>query len=81
MISSFTADQQRHLRWLIEKGGSGYIDRYGRVVAGGEVRNQGTFVSWLKLLSYGHIAGSNDRIFVTDLGYAACGIHDRDKAA
>lgn len=63
-----TDTQLRNLRWLVQHGGSGYLDRYGRLVAGGEVGSQGSWVSWMNLLSKGCIAGGEGRITVTEYG-------------
>lgn len=65
---TLTDAQFRNLKWLYDKGGSGYIDRYGRVVAGGDVAPQGAYVAWLRMISEGLIAGDNGRIEVTPKG-------------
>ncbi len=62
-----TPEQEKWLDWLIEHGGSGYVDRYGRIVAGGSVSVQGASVSWMKLLAAGLISGRDGRIFATSL--------------
>lgn len=62
-------DAQRELyEWLRKQGGSGVIDRYGRVVAGGEVKPQGHFCSWLNLIANGQVAGKDGRLFIVQTG-------------
>ena len=65
---TLTEAQDRNLRWLVGHGGSGYLDKYGRVVAGGEVSPQGSWPSWMHLLAKGLITGGEGRIAVTDYG-------------
>jgi len=48
-----TDAQRTNLRWLHGHGGSGYLDRHGRVVAGGETRPQGSWICWLNLIANG----------------------------
>jgi len=63
-----TDAQNKNMQWLIKRGGSGIIDRYGRVLAEGETAPQGSFPSWLKLIANGLITGEAGRLTVTDLG-------------
>lgn len=63
-----TKAQNRNLRWLAERGGSGYLDKFGRVVAGGETASQGSWISWLHLIVNGLVAGGEQRIYVTEYG-------------
>lgn len=64
---ALTPHQARALRWLHRSGGSGVIDRYGRVVAGGEpVMGDGR--TWLFLLALGLVSGADGRVALTDLG-------------
>jgi hypothetical protein len=65
---TLTAAQERNLRWLVGHGGSGYLDKHSRVVAGGEVSSQGSWASWLHLLAKGLITGGEGRITVTEYG-------------
>lgn len=64
-MRSLTPDQKKWLRWLDERGGTGYVDRYGRIVASGEVSAQGASVAWLNLFCKGMISGSQDRLAIT----------------
>lgn len=60
-------DKQKYwLQWLKDRGGSGYVDRYGRVVAGGDMSPQGACVTWLKLTSAGLVIGGGNRIRVVE---------------
>lgn len=63
-----TDAQKSALQWLKSRGGNGYLDRYGRVVAGGDFRPQGTWTAWMNLMAWGMIAGSEGRVFITDAG-------------
>jgi hypothetical protein len=63
-----TDSQDRYLRWLVNHGGSGYLDKHSRVVAGGEVIPQGAWPSWMHLLAKGLITGGDGRITVTEYG-------------
>ena len=65
---TLTEAQARYLRWLVGHGGSGYLDKHSRVVAGGEVAPQGAWPSWMHLLAKGLITGSEMRITVTEYG-------------
>ena len=68
-----TDGQEKWLKWLHERGGSGYVDQYGRVVAGGEQSPQGAMVAWLKLVAAGYISGGQDRVQITHEGVEAIG--------
>jgi hypothetical protein len=61
-----TPDQRKWALWLRERGGSGYLDRYGRLIAGGEQSPQGAQISWLFLLARGYLTGGDERISITD---------------
>jgi hypothetical protein len=63
-----TEAQHNDLLWLYRMGGSGHLDRYGRLVAGGETKNQGSTVAWLNLVIKGMIVGGEDRLVVSDKG-------------
>ena len=63
-----TEAQYRNLRWLVDNGGSGYIDKHGRVVAGGKTASQGSWISWLHLIVKELIEGHEQRLRVTAYG-------------
>ncbi len=67
-----TDKQAKWLNWLKERGGSGYLDAYGRVVAGGEVSPQGAMVCWMKMIAGGYVRGGDDRLSVVELPETAC---------
>lgn len=67
-MAPITNEQLDCLEWFSVRGGSGYVDRYGRVVAGGEASNRNKFPAWLKLVAAGYITGGEDRLKVTSLG-------------
>lgn len=54
-----TDDQQDCLKWLRERGGRGFIDQYGRVVAQGEARRRGSWIAWFHLMARGHVVGGD----------------------
>lgn len=66
-----TEAQKRALVWLYERGGSGVIDRYGRVLAAGEVAKQFDGSTWLRLIASGHMRGKNHRLILTTVGMRA----------
>lgn len=59
--STTTVAMRKAEVWLRDRGGSGLIDRYGRLVAAGEVA---TFdaSTWLRLVAAGKLAGNEGRI-------------------
>lgn len=59
-----TPDQDKWLKWLIERGGCGILDRYGRVHAMGENSPNGSQVSWLYLFVKGAVVAHEGRIQV-----------------
>lgn len=65
-----TQAQQKRLTWLTDQGGEGVVDRYGRVVAGGEECHPGAYPVWLRLIAHGLIEGKRGRLFVTEYGRA-----------
>lgn len=66
-----TEAQLKCLQWLDERGGSALIDRHSRVMAGGEIRPQGSWPAWLRLVADGMIVGSMGRLSITAHGYLA----------
>ena len=65
---TLTDAQSKNLNWLVDRGGSGYLDRYSRLVAGGEVAAHGSWPSWMHLMAKGLISGGEGRITVTEYG-------------
>ncbi len=63
-----TDAQNEKLGWLHKQGGSGYLDKHGRVVAGGDYMPQGCWPAWLNLVAHGLIAGGDGRLTITDYG-------------
>lgn len=66
---TLTPDQQKWLEWLKARGGRGFLDRWGRVVAAGETSPQGAIVAWLNLAAKGQIFGRNGVLHVNELLY------------
>ena len=60
-----TKGQEHWLNWLKKHGGSGHVDRYGRVVAGGEVSPQGALICWIHLVAEGAVWGDHGRLHGT----------------
>jgi hypothetical protein len=56
---TLTKDQEKWLSWLKERGGRGFLDRWGRVVAAGETSPQGATVAWLNLVAKGLLEGAD----------------------
>ena len=67
-MSELTGAQQRALKWLCERNGAGVLDRYGRLVAGGEVATQFHPTTWLRLVAAGMVNGHEGRLSVTLIG-------------
>jgi hypothetical protein len=63
-----TEAQHRNLLWLVDNGGVAFIDKHGRLVAGGQTASQGSWISWLHLISNGLMSGGERRLSVTDYG-------------
>lgn len=63
-----TDAQHKDLLWLHRMGGSGYLDRFGRLTAGGETKNQGSTTAWLNLVIKGMLIGADDRLAVSAKG-------------
>ena len=55
--------QDRALKWLQERGGTGTVDRYGRVLAAGETCPTDP-ATWLRLVAVGRIEGWGSRLRV-----------------
>ena len=55
----------KHLRWLSDRGGSAVLDRYNRLVAGGDVSPNGTQSAWLRLFAQGMIEAKDGRVALT----------------
>ena len=57
------------LAQLIDEGGSGDLDRYGRITVGPTKSIlRGTSVEWLYLVAQGAVAGERGKIIVTESG-------------
>ena len=65
MTVALTPAQAKWLNWLRENGGEATIDRYGRLIARGEVSNIGAHPAWIGLLAKGWLQGGGGRIVVT----------------
>lgn len=63
-----TDAQSEKLEWLHKQGGSGYLDKHGRMVAGGDHMPQGCWPAWLNLVAHGLISGGDGRLTITDYG-------------
>lgn len=67
-LSKLTEPQGRHLRWFYIHGGTGTIDSYGCVLAGGERSRMGSQGLFLVLLARGYLAINDGRISITEKG-------------
>lgn len=68
-----TKEQINRAQWLRARHGSGYVDKFGRIVAGGEVAPRDAFPAWLNLIARGYIAGNGDgRLVLTEKGQQLC---------
>ena len=56
-----TLTMQKARKWLEERGGSGVIDRYGRLLAAGELAPFAD-TTWLRLVAAGRLIGSDGHI-------------------
>lgn len=65
-MSALTVDQKKWLDWIRERGGSGVLDRYGRLMAGGERTPQGAQISLLFLVAKGYLRGHENRLYLND---------------
>ena len=66
-----TTAQQRAVKWLSERNGSGVLDRYGRLVAGGDVATQIHPTTWLRLVVAEMVVGHARRLYLTKRARAA----------
>ena len=66
--AKLTKAQQRALKWLCDHNGSGILDRYGRLVAGGEVATQFHPATWLRLVAIEMVDGHGGRLNITRNG-------------
>jgi hypothetical protein len=55
------------LVWIDRRGGSGVLDKYSRVLSGGEVSNAAP-ATWLRLATFGFIEGYEGRLLLTEKG-------------
>jgi len=60
--------QLRALKWLKERGGSGVINRYGRLLAAGEVARQFDASTWLRLAVAGYVHCADYRVSLSAVG-------------
>ncbi len=65
-VMDLTKAQERAIKWLSERGGSGVLDRYGRLIAGGEVASQFHPTTWVRLVAKGAVRGGGGRLSVVD---------------
>jgi hypothetical protein len=59
------------LGWVAKSGGGFVVDRYGRFLAGGDIRSQGYSSSMLRLIARGYVEGHDGRFTITRLGMSA----------
>lgn len=59
-----TDAQKRAMKWLSDRGGSGVLDRYGRVMAAGEVASHIHPTTWLRLMTMSEVGGALKRIYL-----------------
>lgn len=62
-----TPTQLKHLKWLIDHGGSAYIAD-GHLIASGNESESKIGSTWLYLVAHGLLEGKEGRIVVTDFG-------------
>ncbi len=65
---SITEAQRKALRWLADRTHEGVLDRYGRMVSGGEVANHIAPQTWLRLISADLIETLAGRFYLTEDG-------------
>lgn len=59
-----TKAMEKALRWLKDRGGTGVIDRYGKVLAAGETSQGIAPETWLRLVANGDVVGAFGRLGV-----------------
>lgn len=67
---TLTKKQERWLQWFAVHGGHGYVDRYGRIIVGGEQSYIASSVCFLHLVAKGYIKGSGGWLTLTKTGFA-----------
>jgi hypothetical protein len=69
-VSALTPAQQMALNWLAERGGEGVIDRYGRIIAKGDVYRGEHGATWLRLVALRFLIGTGHagRLALSDDG-------------
>lgn len=65
-----TATMRKAEKWLRERGGHGLIDRYGRVVAAGEVAKEFDASTWLRLVAHARLTGNDGRIMLESAAHS-----------
>ena len=61
-----TDTMRRAIAWLRARGGSGVVDRYGRVLAAGEVATHIDSATWLRLAIEGVLKFEERRLKLSD---------------
>lgn len=64
-----TDTMHKRMQWLADRGGSGVIDKYGRVVAEGQNTYSTYNGTWLKLVAFGFLTGGQGRLSLTPAAY------------
>lgn len=63
-----TVAMKRAVQWLADRGGSGAVDHYGRVLAAGEVSTHIDAATWLRLVAKGVIRETGGRFILSEKG-------------
>lgn len=63
-----TKEQLNWLTWLRDRGGRGFLDRWGRMVASGETSPQGACTAWLNLIGKGYVCADDGVFTITTKG-------------
>lgn len=70
MTKAITAEMERSMdkavQWLTDRGGSGVMDRFGRVLAMGDAAINVDGVTWLRCIFSGRLGVESGRIFVPE---------------